>query len=208
MPLQALIFDVGGVIIPHDNAALYARLASRCRAVGALEAISDEALAPPCHTGEAGVPELYCWMVDRMGYEGEWDAFAADFCSHLSLDPGMLDFVAALARTNRVLLFSNTNAVHWAHADGLAGGRLGAFEAYLSHELGVAKPDPAAFALVAERAGLEPGRCLFIDDVMANVEAARRAGFQAEQFTSQPALAALLGRRGVVWPDLQTGDVR
>jgi hypothetical protein len=66
MPYQALIFDVGGVIVPHDNAALYARLASRCRAERALEVISSEALARPYHTGELTIAQLHQRLRDEL----------------------------------------------------------------------------------------------------------------------------------------------
>ena len=50
---------------------------------------------------------------------------------------------------------------------------------------------------------MTPERCLFIDDVAANVEGARAAGFQAEVFTGQAALEALLRAAGVAWTDPQ-----
>ncbi len=45
---------------------------------------------------------------------------------------------------------------------------------------------------MAARAGIDPGRSLFIDDKPVNVEAARRAGFRAEVFVGQAALEAYL----------------
>jgi HAD superfamily hydrolase (TIGR01509 family) len=206
MPFQALIFDVGGVIIPHDQDALYARLAARCRAPDALERIAAGGDDPRWATGEITIEELHRRLADELRYGGAWDEFVEDFCAHLSLDEEMLAFVARLARSRRVFLFSNTNEVHWARVERLTGGRIGDFEAYLSHQIGAAKPDLDAFARVAERSGVEPGRCLFIDDNPANVDAARRAGFQAERFTTQAALVAQLARHGVAVHELQTGE--
>jgi putative hydrolase of the HAD superfamily len=48
-----------------------------------------------------------------------------------------------------------------------------------SHEVGLAKPAPAAYELVTERLGVEAGEVLFLDDVEANVVAARAVGWQA-----------------------------
>ncbi|MBF4160287.1 HAD family hydrolase [Nocardioides acrostichi] len=45
-----------------------------------------------------------------------------------------------------------------------------------SWELGVAKPEPAYFDLAVERIGAEPHEVVFVDDVEANVEAARSVG--------------------------------
>ena len=197
--LQALVFDLGGVIVPHDNDVLYARLASRCTAGDALDRIRAGSLDDRYGTGEQSIPALHRRFVDELGYDGDWDMFARQWCSHLSIDDAMLDLVGRLAQTNRVMLFSNTNQVHWDYLDALSGGALASLEAYLSHEIGAVKPDLDAFALVAERAGVEPGGALFIDDRMDNVEAARRAGYQAEPFTDQATLEALLRRLGVCW---------
>jgi epoxide hydrolase-like predicted phosphatase len=48
----------------------------------------------------------------------------------------------------------------------------------VSAEVGMAKPDPAIFRLAAERLGLAPDECVFVDDWDANVEAAREVGMR------------------------------
>jgi HAD superfamily hydrolase (TIGR01509 family) len=48
-----------------------------------------------------------------------------------------------------------------------------------SHEVGLGRPDPAVYALTAARLGVAPGEIVFLDDVAANVEAARAAGWHA-----------------------------
>jgi putative hydrolase of the HAD superfamily len=45
-----------------------------------------------------------------------------------------------------------------------------------SAEVGMAKPEAAIFVLSAERLGLDPGECVFVDDLDTNVEAARQVG--------------------------------
>ena len=65
-----------------------------------------------------------------------------------------------------------------------------------SHEVGLRKPDPAIYALAAERLGVAPYEVLFLDDVSANVEAARHAGWHGvlhvDTTTSIPALEAVI----------------
>ncbi|MGH3441067.1 MAG: HAD family hydrolase [Nitriliruptorales bacterium] len=46
----------------------------------------------------------------------------------------------------------------------------------ISGEVGLRKPDPAIYRLTAERLGLPPERCVFVDDLDRNVEAAREVG--------------------------------
>ena len=54
------------------------------------------------------------------------------------------------------------------------------------------KPDPAIYALALKRFGLAPGEGLFIDDNLANVEAARANGFAAHHFIDAETLRAAL----------------
>jgi HAD superfamily hydrolase (TIGR01509 family) len=196
LSFEALVFDVGGVIIPHDNEELYRRLAARCAApAAALAAIRAAAREPPYELGLRSIASLHERLQRELGYAGDWPLFRAEWCSHLRVDPAMLAFVTALAAANRVILFSNTNDEHWQHLLALTEGALGRFEAYLSHEMGLGKPDLRSFAAVAERARIAPERSLFIDDRAANVAAARRAGFIAEVFTDQASLERYLATR-------------
>jgi putative hydrolase of the HAD superfamily len=49
----------------------------------------------------------------------------------------------------------------------------------VSAEVGLAKPQPEIFQLAAERLGLPPAACVFVDDWDKNVEAAQAVGMQA-----------------------------
>lgn len=69
-----------------------------------------------------------------------------------------------------------------------------------SWELGAKKPEPAYFEAALERIGADPSTVLFIDDVDANVEAAREAGMLAERWElgrGHAELEDLLARHGV-----------
>jgi HAD superfamily hydrolase (TIGR01509 family) len=48
-----------------------------------------------------------------------------------------------------------------------------------SAEVGMAKPEPEVFALAAERLGVAPAECVFVDDWDVNVKAATEAGMSA-----------------------------
>jgi 2-haloacid dehalogenase len=68
----------------------------------------------------------------------------------------------------------------------------------ISGEMRVTKPDPRAFELAAARFGVSPGTTFFVDDVPANVDAARAAGFTGLLFTSAPELREQLVSTGVL----------
>jgi epoxide hydrolase-like predicted phosphatase len=46
----------------------------------------------------------------------------------------------------------------------------------ISGEVNLRKPDPEIFWLVAERLDVEPEECVFVDDLIANVDGARKVG--------------------------------
>ena len=147
--------------------------------------IRAAAADPLLATGGHSVSALYRDIVRDLGYAYDEDEFFTDWCSHFTADAGMLALLDALAQRNRVVLFSNTNAVHWDHVTQLMGGALAPYEAYLSHEIGDRKPLESAFRLVASRAGIVPERAQFVDDLAENVAAAEAVGFRGHIFTDQ-----------------------
>ncbi|MDX6664242.1 MAG: putative hydrolase of the superfamily [Solirubrobacteraceae bacterium] len=67
----------------------------------------------------------------------------------------------------------------------------------ISHLEGIRKPDPAMYALGAERLGLEPQQCVFVDDLPGNLKPARAMGMTTVHHTTAaetvPQLEELLG---------------
>ncbi len=68
----------------------------------------------------------------------------------------------------------------------------------LSGDVGLVKPDPAIFALTAERFGLTPTETWFIDDNQPNVDAAIACGWHAHHFTDAAALRPALVAAGLL----------
>jgi HAD superfamily hydrolase (TIGR01509 family) len=66
----------------------------------------------------------------------------------------------------------------------------------ISGEVKLAKPDPRIFELILSKIGQPAEECLFIDDTLENIVAARSMGFQAIHFESPEQLRAELYRRG------------
>lgn len=51
-----------------------------------------------------------------------------------------------------------------------------------SADVGMAKPEPRIYAMAAQRLGLSPEQCVFVDDLESNVQAARDAGMHGVCF--------------------------
>lgn len=67
----------------------------------------------------------------------------------------------------------------------------------VSGEVGLIKPDVAIYEMHHGAFGLNPARTIFIDDVPANVEAARKAGWQAVRFIDSAILKSDLEGFGI-----------
>lgn len=197
-PFDALVFDVGGVLVAHENRLIHERLASRCETQPALTGIAARLRNRKWDKGEARIRDLHEELRRDIGYQGTWTDFLDDWCCHFTPDSSMLAFVDDLTHDHRVILFSNTNKVHWDFLERHCP--IGGFERFLSHEMGLSKPDIKSFAYVAETASIAPARSLFFDDLPENVDGAHAAGFQAEVFLGQSWLEGFLADAGVHLP--------
>ncbi|MET9291059.1 HAD-IA family hydrolase [Streptomyces sp. NPDC003077] len=112
------------------------------------------------------------------------------------IDTEVVALLAALRGRVPVVLVSNatTRLETYLASVGLSD----AFDAVVSTaRIGVAKPDPRVFAIAARQAGAAMERCLFVDDTLTHVEAARAAGLRGLHYQRfeqlRDAVAPLLG---------------
>lgn len=199
---QALLFDVGGVLIDID----FGRVLAAWSPFSALPA--DELRR------RFGADEPY-----RFHERGELssEAYFAHLADTLQLaaTPAQVEtgwnaiFGAEIVATRRLLqqaarrlpchLFSNTNASHAREWLRRYPELVGSVERiFLSHEMGLRKPERAAFAYVCDALELPPAAVLFFDDLAENVAAAQEAGLQAVQVRSPADVEAALHAAGLV----------
>jgi len=181
-----LIFDLGGVIVDFDAEAAWFPYGQRAPEK---EAVVKELIADPegprarLSEGRISADEYFA-AVDRVL------EFRLDRGEHRAIDasvllgerPEMVKLLDALVGQAHLACFSNTHGLHWDHM--LANYRcMELFEVQLaSHLLWVRKPEPRAFEVACERLEAPPEDCIFIDDTLENVEAARRAGMVGLHF--------------------------
>ncbi len=94
----------------------------------------------------------------------------------LPVIPGAADTVRRVAETHPVAIASSAHrAVIEAAVDAL-GLRDILDEIVSSDDVAAGKPDPAVYLLAAARLGVDPGRCLVIEDSVNGVRAGKSAG--------------------------------
>lgn len=114
--------------------------------------------------------------------------------SQWRIDLDVVELVEAVRERVPVVLLSNasTRLVHDLDRSGI----LEVFDAVVSSaDIRAAKPDRRAYAVAAEAAGVPLERCLFVDDLPANIDGALAAGMDAALFTGVDDLRAALRER-------------
>jgi putative hydrolase of the HAD superfamily len=185
--IEAVLLDLGNVLVFHDDAELFRRIAAH----GVVSADAARvALAPlwrRFHLGEIAGPALRAAVSDVAGRALRESAFLELWNSHFRVHDAVLPLVEGLIGRVKLLLLSNTEAFHIEHLR----PRLPILERFdsllLSHELGLAKPDPAIFHEALRRAGTRPEATAYFDDVAPYVEAACALGIEGRVFSDAPA---------------------
>ena len=112
--------------------------------------------------------------------------------------PGINALLARAARRLPLYAFSNTNPPHVAHFSKPYADVLGHFrEIFLSCAIGLRKPDAAAYDHVIKAIGAPAKRIVFFDDLVENIEGARKRGLTAVHVTSPDAVADALTALGL-----------
>ncbi|MDH6135594.1 putative hydrolase of the HAD superfamily [Kitasatospora sp. MAA4] len=117
-----------------------------------------------------------CGSADRAGA-----AVAAWSAMQPRVDQEVVDLLTRARRTTTLALLSNatTRLEQDLDRQGLAAL---ADVVVNTARAGVAKPDPRIYRIAAERVGVAVERCLFVDDSLDNVLAAREVGMGAVHF--------------------------
>jgi len=183
MPADALLFDLGGVVMGLDWNRAFQRW-------GRASHVPPEALATLYafdepyerhERGEIGELDYYAALRRTLAIDIEDGEFRAGWRA-IFTEP-VHETVALLEMLkDRVPLyaFSNSNAAHQAVWSRKFRSALAHFRrVFVSSEMGLRKPERASFDFIAREIAVAPGRILFFDDTLANVEGARSAGLQA-----------------------------
>ncbi|MEZ5920200.1 MAG: HAD family phosphatase [Parvularculaceae bacterium] len=190
---EVILFDLGGVIVDYRGDEGVRRLAASISGLDAPEALWGGLDA--LHAFERGEisPDAFAGAVlDAIPAPLSREEFLQIYASWVvGLFDGVDALVSSLQRDRRVACLSNINPVHWARCQEIGVDEL--FDTqFLSHEMGMRKPEARIYCTAADAMGLAPERILFLDDTIANVEAARAAGMRAEHVAGGDARAALI----------------
>lgn len=198
---HAMIFDIGGVLVPLRFQRAMEEMAAACGlpAEEIRRRLAASGLSPRYERGEMSDAEFTSAVCRLLGSEITERQFRAMWCSIFDVDTLIpVDFLAQLRRRHRMLLLSNTNGIHVARLRAECAAMEHFDDAVLSYEVGWMKPDGRMFEEALRRAGCAPGQCFYTDDLEANVQAARSAGIDAVLFEGFDGLRAAIAARGIL----------
>jgi len=202
IPVKAVVFDVGGVLVDWDPRHLYRPYFDGDEAL--MEHFLETVCTPAWNVEQdrgrpwdeavalltAEFPE--CRELIR-AFRERWEDMVPDTI------PGIPDIVWEL-KERGTPLFLLTNCA--ADTFELMRTRFDVFSAFdgavVSATEGLLKPDPALFHRLLDRFALDPATTLFIDDVAANVEGADALGMRTHHFTGAAGLRGALERQGML----------
>ena len=185
MPLKAIIFDFGGVLVRTRSQHLRETWELRLglRAGEASELVFGGESGRAAQHGWISDAEHWTYIQRRLGLDDATLAqFRRDFFAEDGIDTDLLTYIDHLRSGYRVGLLSNatSDARRFFTASGIAGH----FDAItISGEEGVMKPDERIYRIALARLNVEPNEAIFVDDFSENVVAARAVGMMGVHFT-------------------------
>lgn len=198
MPIHAVILDLGNVLVLHDNARLFRAFAAKAHLTPEETARRLEHLWLPMNRGELDGEGIRRGFERALGVPFDAPTFFELWNCHFTVHAAVLPWVEQLFGRVRVVLLSNTNALHAQYC--LAQlPILKRFDArVLSNEVHLVKPEPGIYREALRRAGSSATEAVFFDDVPEYVAGARAVGLSARVFTTAEAFAQDLRELGIL----------
>jgi glucose-1-phosphatase len=202
MSVRVIVFDFGNVIGFFDRR----RAAEQLAAYGPPGISIEELmrfifftdLEPAFESGRVTGAHVLEELRKNFGLVGTDEQLGVAHADMFEPNKAVCDLIPPLAWHYKLALLSNTNELHYHQFRGQFAHVLDCFgRLFVSHEMGLRKPDPAIYHRVSEWADALPAECLFIDDLPENVAAARACGWQGIVYRGGDDLAAELRAVGV-----------
>lgn len=200
--IKVVFFDIGGVLLKFDLAEVARKIAWAVprHPLKLARFLWSSELGEKVERGVLAPKTLFKMFREELDYTGSYQDFSDLWCDHFTLNKESNALLKQVAKYRPVYLLSNTNHLHYEfirknfpfpkHVKG----------AVLSHKLKLRKPEAAIYEAALKRARVAPDEALFIDDLWANVEGARKVGMQALHFKNAEALESELKALGLLQP--------
>lgn len=184
MPIKAIIWDIGGVIIRTEDRTPRDQLAAELGVTR--ERLNELFFSGPEGTraqkGEITIPELMAHIRSELDLApDEHPDMQERFFAGDQLDHDLVAYIRSLKPRYKIGIISNA----WGQLSQLLEDWeiQDTFDVVIgSGDVGVMKPDPKIFHLALSGLDIKPDEAIFVDDFIDNVRGARELGINAIQF--------------------------
>ena len=181
MKINAVVFDLGKVLVDFDYGIAARRLAtqSKSSATEIRELIDQSALLFRYEAAKMTTAEFFDEVRRQIGFAGSFEEFAAAFADIFTEIPEMTRLHSEVRSAGlATFVLSNTNEIAISHVR-KNFPFFARFNDYIfSFEHGVLKPHERIYEIAEQRIGSWGPEILFLDDKPENVKAAVTRGWQ------------------------------
>ena len=182
MRIEALIFDIGNVLVTFDWQPFRNKLQAGCLNLTADAEKEFRELSSRFEVGEM-TGEMFTRLAARtLGFQGDEQDFIANWNGIFSSNPPMEKTILGLKERYPLFLLSNTSDLHLAYLIQNCDVLQYFVDGVYSFRAKFAKPDPRIFETAIKQFGLRPENTVFIDDLPANVRSASDLGFRTIRY--------------------------
>lgn len=199
MRYAVVFFDLGGVVVHVDSDRLIHQVA---QLVGrpfeeVQRAVYHEELLLPFELGRIKPQAYYEGLKARLALRWTYEQFLRAWNDIFSENQDVSWLLRRLRERHRLIALTNTNELHMSHIKAAIPAFSLFHDCIASCEVGLRKPDPEMYRLAIERAQVQPGTAVYIDDRPELVDAGRHAGLTAIRFEDSRQLEADLRQLGL-----------
>jgi epoxide hydrolase-like predicted phosphatase len=188
MTVEALIFDLGNVVIDIDFDRIFKKWSfySGVPVEEMQAAFRIDAAYEQHERGEIEGVEYHQHLEQTLEMELSYEQFCEGWNDIMVAPIGnTVRLLESLQGRVPLYALSNANTLHKEYWEKTFHSELSPFDqVFVSSDMGSRKPEPAIYLLALERINIEPENVIFFDDLAINVEAARVLGMTAVQVQS------------------------
>ena len=200
LSFRAIIFDIGRVLIRVDVSRAMSGLASGLSLTpqDVWSAIEKDPRWLDWQEGRISPSDWHLHLTKRLGASLTFEQFAEVW--NRALDPNPIhsdSFFEQLSRNYRLALLSNTDPIHMSNEE----ARFSFFRFFpiriYSYRVGASKPNPLIYREALKACKVRAEEAVYVDDVAAYADAARRLGMTGIVFQSPEQLRSDLRSLGI-----------
>ena len=182
--IKAVLFDLGKVLIHFNFEPAFRRLSKHCaHSPKEIEDFFIQSGVEVLYDGGrlssrafyVAVKKALDLRLSFLGFKNTWNHIFTPV-------PGMEKLVKQLRKRHRLVLISNTNAMHFAYARKRYSVLKNFHRCVVSYKEKVRKPDERIYRLAAKACGARPNEIFYIDDRADLTQAAAELGFHTFTF--------------------------